>query len=115
MRIYTEKIICELWPKAARIEVSYKRTYPSVFDLRPDEWRTVSYVPDFDANIPIDCYNTDCTVGYFDLWSVVSGMYHNGETFCEGTMECRGNEAPDHSNRCPCTLHYEITIEYIDG
>ena len=112
MRNYSDKMIRDLWPKAARIEVHYKRTYPSVFDISPDGWHTAVYKPDHAANIHVDCYNTDCTVGYFDLWSVVSGMYHNDETYREGTMECRGNEAPDHSNRCPCILEYQITIEY---
>ena len=90
----------------------YKCIYPSAFDIRPDEWHTAVYEPDFAANIHVDCYNNDCTVGYFDLWSVVSGMYHNDETCREGTMECRGNEAKDHNNRCPCRLEYRVTVDY---
>lgn len=113
MRIYTDKRIHDLWPAVTMIKIHTEQTYRSAFGLFTHE-STGTYFPDFAANFHVDCINKDCTVGYFDLFPSVAGMALRRETHKSGTMECRGNEAPEHSNRCPCVLEYKITIEYND-
>ena len=113
MRIPTTTRISELWPSVAKIAIETHQTYRSAFGVYERD-TPGRYDPDFAAEFLFDCINTDCTVGYFDLFPSVAGMALRRETHKSGTMECRGNEAPDHSNRCPCVLEYKITIEYND-
>lgn len=111
MRIYTDKRIHDLWPAVTMIKIHTEQTYRSAFGLFTHE-STGTYFPDFAANFHVDCINKDCTVGYFDLWPVVSSMCAHSETCLEGALECRGNEARDHRHPCPCRLEYQIEIEY---
>lgn len=112
MRIPTTTRISELWPSVAKIEIKTHQTYRSAFGVYERD-TPGRYEPDRPAEFLFDCINTDCTVGYFDLFSSVAGMALRRETHKSGTMECRGNEAPDHDHHCPCTLDYSIEIEYI--
>lgn len=112
MRIPTTTRISELWPQVVRIEIETHQTYRSAFGVYERDIPG-RYTPDFAAEFLFQCINDDCTVGYFDLFSSVAGMALRRETHKSGTMECRGNEAPDHDHHCPCTLDYSIEIEYI--
>ena len=109
---YTDTLISELWPQVARIEINTKQTYRHAFGVEIGEYSLV-LTPDRPANFPFRCVNDDCTAQYFDLYSQVAGMVAHHQEHAAGTLECRGKEAKDHPlNRCPCTLDYDITIEY---
>ncbi len=110
MRVYTDKTIHDLWPCIRRIEIHALVKYPA-FNVQPKDWTAV-YQPDFAATFHFDCRNDECTVGYFDLYSVVANMSAHHVVSSSGILECRGNEARDHNNSCPCKLEYEVTIEY---
>lgn len=111
MRIPTTTRISELWPRVARITIEAHQTYRSAFGVFEKDMHG-HYVPNHTAEFLFECRNNDCTVGYFDLGPVVSSMCAHNETYREGTMECRGNEAKDHNNRCPCRLEYRVTVDY---
>ena len=109
---YTKIRIQELWPDVSKIEIMAKQTYISAFGRFEDE-NTGTYRPDFAANFPFKCINIDCTAEYFDLYDVVSSMAVRHIEHSTGTLKCRGNEAKDHDNSCPCKLDYEVKIEYL--
>lgn len=111
---YTKIRINELWPEVAKIVIQTKQIYVSAFGKFEDEKPVRStYTPDRPANFFIRCINRDCTMKYFDLDSAVSSMIAHHQEHATGTLECQGKEAEDHPlNRCPCTLDYNITIEY---
>lgn len=112
MLIYTDILISKLWPHVAKIVIHAKQTYVSAFGKFEDE-KTSTHLPDFAANFHFRCINRDCTMEYFDLDSAVSNAIAHRQEHATGTLECRGKEAEDHPlNRCPCTLDYDITIEY---
>ena len=108
---YTDTLISELWGHVAKIEISTSQVYRSAFGVQTDE-RSQILTPDRPANFPVKCINNDCTFEYFDLYDQVADMV---EQHCEqsaGTLHCKGKEAKDHDNSCPCELDYEINIEY---
>lgn len=107
----TNTKISDLWPQVARITIKAVQEYRSAFGMFHDN-QTATYTPERPAEFLVKCVNNDCTAEYFDLFLVVAGMPHKRETYKTGTLECRGNEARDHNNSCPCKLEYEVTIEY---
>lgn len=113
MILHTERTIRELWPNVAKIEIRAKQTYRSAFGVFTDD-ETGVYKPDFVANFPFKCVNNDCTMEYFYLNGEVANMAAHHVEHATGKLDCRGNEADDHDNRCPCELEYDIRIEYKD-
>ena len=105
--------IGEAYPNVACIDILYKRLYTSAFGVYGDK----DFIPmhckaDSQCAFVIECRNNTCTYGCFDLHGEVMSMLAHHETQREGTMECKGKEAEDHPNRCPCRLEYKITVEY---
>lgn len=108
---YTSCRISELWPCVAKIEINAKQTYTSAFGVFTDD-KTGIFKPDYTANFHFKCRNNDCTAEYFDLYDVVASMVAHRQPHSTGTLWCRGHEAKDHDNNCPCRLDYEIVIDY---
>lgn len=109
---YDPTRISKYWPNVAKIEIKAKQTYVSAFG-RSEREMSSRHLPDFAANFQFKCINRDCTMEYFDLFNEVSTAVASHKTKSIGTLECLGKEADDHLlNKCPCTLDYEINIEY---
>ena len=112
---YTSQMIGELWPNVTEIRIETHQVYRSAFGVLTDgEHGTHGlFKPDSTANFHFKCINRDCTMEFFDLHNAVSSTIEHHQEHVTGTLECRGKEAKDHPlNRCPCTLDYDITIEY---
>lgn len=79
----------------------------------PNQPNTLTYSPNSQANFIIECLNGECTSGYFDLKNVISTMVCKKLSISEGTLDCKGSEAPDHLYQsCFGTLTYKISIAY---
>lgn len=108
---YTDTLISKSWEHVAKIEISTSQVYRSAFGVQTDV-RSEILTPDRPANFQVKCINNDCTFEYFDLFDKVAGMAVHRIEKATGTLRCKGKEAKDHDNSCPCELDYEINIEY---
>lgn len=111
---YSAFIISDIWADVTSIGISYKAVYTSAFGVleRKD---AIRYNSDNPADFHIDCPNSDCTRGYFDLYPIVAQIISQHKTSEIGYMNCIGEEAKDHSNSCPTKLEYAICVEYRKG
>lgn len=93
--------------------IEYEVIHKSIFgdSKQPN---TLTYSPNSQANFIIKCLNGECTSGYFDLKNVISTMDREKISISEGTLDCKGSEAPDHiSQSCSGTLTYNVNVAYI--
>ena len=103
-----------LMPNVKSITIKYKRQYISIFGIYTDkDFYTSKIEPSCDFNTGIDCLNKDCTVKKFRLYDIVKGLHTSRISNSKGIVKCGGCESHKHmNNMCPCTMEYEINIEY---
>lgn len=112
LSLYDERLVSAVFPEIEKIVIEYEVIHKSVFGNQK-ETHTSTYSPNLQANFIIECLNGECTSGYFDLKNVISTMVCENLSTSEGTLDCKGSEAPDHPYQsCSGTLIYKINITY---
>lgn len=110
--LYDERLVSSVFPNVEKIVIEYEIEHKSIFgDSKKTE--STTYSPNSKANFIFECLNGECTSFYFDLKNVISTMVCEKLSTSEGTLDCKGSEAPDHLYQsCSGTLTYKISIEY---
>lgn len=112
LNLYDERPVFAVFPNIEKIVIAYEIIHKSVFGNQK-ETHTLTYSPNSQADFIIECLNGECTSGYFDLKNVISTMICKKLSISEGTLDCKGSEAPDHLYQsCSGTLTYKISIAY---
>jgi hypothetical protein len=112
LNLYDERLVSVVFPNVEKIVIEYEVIHKSVFGNQK-ETHTSTYSPNLQAHFIVKCLNGECTSGYFDLKNVISTMEREKISISEGTLDCKGSEAPDHLyQRCSGTLNYKISIGY---
>lgn len=108
MGIYS---IRDLFKSVREISISAEVVYRSSFGEIKRNY-TSKHTPDIICDFTFECPNKDCTIGEFDLYNIISNMVANKIAEKEGKLDCNGNEASDHNNKCPTSLYYVVKIGY---
>jgi hypothetical protein len=112
LSLYDERRVSAVFPNIEKIVIEYEVIHKSILG-DPNQPNTLTYSPNSQANFIIECLNGECTFGYFDLKNVISTMACEKLSTSEGTLDCKGSEAPDHPYQsCSGTLIYKINITY---
>ena len=112
LNLYDERLVSAVFPNIENIVIEYEVIHKSIFGVL-NENKIITLSPNSQANFIIKCLNGECTSGYFDLKNVISTMACEKLSTSEGTLDCKGSEAPDHLYQsCSGTLTYKISIAY---
>ncbi len=102
------------YPTVKSCTIVYTRMADSPGGNISDPHEQVKYVNLSGSSfVTIECYNTDCTKGYFDLHGIIDEMVDHHEESREGEMYCDGYLEKYSANQCLCKLIYIIKIEYV--
>lgn len=112
LNLYDERLVSAVFPNVEKLVIEYDITHTSIFGVL-NENKITTLSPNSQANFIIECLNGECTFGYFDLKNVISKMVRERLSTSEGSLDCKGSEAPDHLYQsCSGILTYKISIEY---
>ena len=117
MRYETQdrSLIKDLYPGVMGGVIEYTTSHLSPFSKNSITHKQ-TYSPNEKNIFEINCPNSECSIGYFNLKNEIRDMVHHRQTEKLGTMECDGYEAYDHLNeRCCSSLEYKISIAYYDN
>ena len=103
----------EIYKGVESCTIIYTRTADSPGGKYSDPKPLIKHISASESSmVTIECINTDCTKGYFDLRSEIDDMVYRHEEKRTGVMFCDGNLEKDSGYQCRCKLEYEIQIEY---
>lgn len=102
-------------------KTSFERAFPEIEDIRVtveefEDFSSVGWKRSFNksnAGEYIDCRNSRCYGGGFDLGTLLRNMETKGETEYETTEYCRGyhGSPKGRKNYGPCEHRFKIRIE----
>jgi len=96
--------VAKQFPEVASIVISMMYNQKGIQKSLP---RTVNFFPSSYAIFKVDCLNSGCVDGGFDLTQVIAAMIRNRRETAKGDLSCEGGTSPDHS-----AIVYEVAIQY---
>ncbi|MBU0953233.1 MAG: hypothetical protein KKA90_02310 [Nanoarchaeota archaeon] len=99
---------------------TFSKAYPRIKNivLKANEHRYEKYntrLSKNDFRSMIQCSNTACKEGGFEIYIILNELYHKELKEGKGTLLCIGHEPMGRSSsrRCFNSMDYEMAIEYI--